>query len=90
MMSLQKEAKNYITANNLESLQELYSDLSTDENRESIDWQYLFKECYIHACLKKRQPIVDWLLTVYEGFDPISKIGLRHIFPYGRYLLAKR
>lgn len=78
-------AKRYITLDDLTSLKEFFDSIK-DTN---IDWQYMFKECYIHACLKKKPIIVEWLTTMYETFDPISKMGLRHVFPYGRYLLAK-
>lgn len=78
-------AKRYITLDDLTSLMDLFNSIQ-DTN---IDWQFLFKECYIHACLKKKEGIVEWLKTMYETFDPVSKMGLRHVFPYGRYLLAK-
>jgi hypothetical protein len=78
-------AKRYIKLDDLTSLIDLFEAIK-DTN---IDWQYLFKECYIHACLKKKAVIVEWLTTMYEAFDTVSKIGLRHVFPYGRYLLAK-
>ena len=52
-------------------------------------WDYIFKKVYIHACLKKNQPIVDILLKRYEELSEIERIAIRQVFPYGRYLLAK-
>jgi hypothetical protein len=52
-------------------------------------WDYIFKKVYIHACLKKNQPIVDILLKQYEELSEIERIAIRQVFPYGRYLLAK-
>jgi len=52
-------------------------------------WDYIFKKVYIHACLKKNQPIIDILLKVYEELSEIERIAIRQVFPYGRYLLAK-
>lgn len=52
-------------------------------------WDYIFKKIYIHACLKKNQPIVDILLKRYEELSEIERIAIRQVFPYGRYLLAK-
>lgn len=50
MSSLVKEAKAYITANDSNGLTQFYETL---KENATVDWQYLFKECYIHACLKK-------------------------------------
>ena len=86
MITLAKQAKVFITNNDSEGLIEYYTEL---RDNPTVDWQYLFKECYIHACLKKQREIVNWLTTIYETFDPISKIALRQVFPYGRYLLAR-
>jgi hypothetical protein len=81
-----KEANVYITANDLDGLKSFYEDI---KNTPHMDWEYIFKECYLHACLKKRQTIVTWLQDLFNTFDPISKIGLRQLFFYGKYLLSK-
>jgi len=61
------------------------------ETQDDYDgvWDYIFKKVYIHACLKKNQPIVDILLKQYEELSEIERIAIRQVFPYGRYLLAK-
>jgi len=61
------------------------------ETQDDYDgvWDYIFKKVYIHACLKKTQPIVDILLKAYEELSEIERIAIRQVFPYGRYLLAK-
>jgi len=86
MIIAAKEAKVYITANDFDGLKSFYEDI---KNTPQMDWEYIFKECYLHACLKKRQSIVDWLEGLFDTLDPISKIGLRQIFSYGKYLLTK-
>ena len=80
--------KKMIESDNLSGIQTVYNELLSGDYGE-IDWQVLFKDCYLHACLKKRAAIAEWFTSVYEDFDPISKIALRQVFPYGRYLLAK-
>lgn len=80
--------KRMIELDNLSGIQTYYQELLDDEH-DMIDWQVLFKDCYLHACLKKRVAIAEWFVTVFEDFDPISKIALRQVFPYGRYLLTK-
>jgi hypothetical protein len=77
--------KDHINHNNVTGLMEYYRSLEGQEH----DWQRIFLKVYLHACLKKRKEIVEWLLQVYETFDPISKIALRQTFAYGRHLLNK-
>jgi hypothetical protein len=78
--------KECITRDDLPALQEFYAELQDTEN---VDWQRLFLKAYLHACLKKREAIVQWFMEEYEKFDPISKIALRQSFAYGRWLLAR-
>jgi hypothetical protein len=59
------------------------------ESYEDISYEYLFQKVYVHACLKKYQPVVDLLTEKYGELDPIHKIALRQIFAYGKYLLKR-
>ena len=78
--------KKYINENNFVNLQEFSSSL-LDFN---FDWPYLFQKVYLHACLKKRSDMAEWLhATMYSKMDPIQQIALRQVFPYGKYLLTK-
>ena len=78
--------KKYIDDSNLEELQRFsYSLLEF-----SYDWPYLFQKVYLHACLKKRADMAEWLHTcMYSKMDEIQQIALRQVFPYGKYLLTK-
>lgn len=95
------EAKQYVEAGDLDGLKQYYiglreSDVSVASDGNSVhsiwnrvpsDW--LFQKVYLHACLKKKKLIVDWLLEVYNSdLDDMAKIALRQVFPYGRWLLA--
>ena len=84
------ECKYFITHDNLESLKELYEHYYTDSESKDVAWDVVFKDIYIHACLKKRKDIVEWLDEIYKEFDPIIKIGLRQMFPYAKYLYNKK
>ena len=58
------------------------------EEMEMVDWA--FQKLYLHACLKGRKEIAEWLETsVFPTMDPIAQIALRQGFAYGRYLLRK-
>jgi len=78
--------KTYINKKDAEGFNTFLSDIQDDYDGV---WDYIFKKVYIHACLKKNQPIVDILLKTYEELSEIERIAIRQVFPYGRYLLAK-
>uniref|UniRef100_A0A6C0DJP1 Uncharacterized protein n=1 Tax=viral metagenome TaxID=1070528 RepID=A0A6C0DJP1_9ZZZZ len=78
--------KDLVTLDNLEGLKELFDEIY---DMSGISWDVVYKDVYLHACLKKKPLIVNWLLEVYETMDPITKIALKQLFPYGRYLLNK-
>lgn len=86
--SLLEECKAYINANKLEEFKEFYVLLCESEFDVSPDWPNLYQKVYIHACLKKRREIAEWLETLFTQFDPITQIAFRQVFFYGRYLLA--
>ena len=80
-----RDMKDLVTLDNLEGLKVyVYENQSLD-----LPWDVVYKDVYLHACLKKKPLIVNWLLEVYESMDPITKIALKQLFPYGRYLLNK-
>jgi hypothetical protein len=82
-----KPFKIYIQADNLESCQSYLLHLRTEY--EDLPWDYIFQKVYLHACLKKKTAIVDWLMIIYNELNAIEQIALRNVFPYGRYLLGK-
>lgn len=83
------ECKEYIDRQNLEGLKELWAIYKEADNAGRVSWDVVFKDVYIHACLKKRREFVTWLEEIYKEFDPISQIALKTVFPYGRHLLRK-
>ena len=81
------EAKRLIENSDVEALQAFYMEML--ETYEDIDFPYLFRHLYVHACLKKKHDMVKWFKEMYETMDPIMKIALRQIFAYGDYLLRR-
>ena len=81
-----RDIKTIIDHGDLAAVQAIHSELQTAED---IDWTTLFKDCYLHACLKKKPLIATWFEEVFKEFDPIAQIALRQTFAYGRYLLRK-
>jgi hypothetical protein len=85
------EAKKHIEDENLPSLQEQIHELfeNTALPREP-DWPFIFHKVYLHACLKGKHEIANWLTSaMYPLMDPIQQIALRQIYSYGRLLLSK-
>lgn len=80
--------KEFINHGDLEGLKEYYSGLQNMDYDYNPNWQYIYRQVYIHSCLKKKYDIADWLTEIFSSFDPVSQIALRQIFPYGRYLLS--
>lgn len=82
--------KRYIDSGNLEDIKSYYRELMQTEFPEEPDWPYIFHRVYLHACLKGRLEIAQWIhQALFPMMDPIQQIALRQIFPYGRYLLSK-
>lgn len=86
-MDVLTDAKQLIDRGDLAALQSFYMHLHDVYEQETIDYPYLFRHIYVHACLKKKHDIIHWLKEMYETMDPIMKIALRQIFAYGEYLL---
>jgi hypothetical protein len=80
-----RDMKDLVGLDNLEGLKDYVYELPPLD----LPWDVVYKDVYLHACLKKKPLIVNWLLEVYESLDPITKITLKQLFPYGRYLLNK-
>ena len=81
--SLLRECKEYINANKFEEFQEFYRELTES------DWANLYQKVYLHACLKKKHQIAEWLETLFTQFPPITQIAYRQLFFYG-YVLLRR
>lgn len=77
-------------AASLETLQQYYQEfLGTDFGDTPLDEPYILQKVYIHACLRKRADIADWLTPMFASLDPISHIAYRQTLRYGQFLLRK-
>lgn len=85
MESFIKHCKTLIDEGNLSELQAVFQEVQ----EENYAWEYVYQKLYLHACLKKKVEIVEWMKGLFSMFDPIQQIGIRQMFSYGKYLLAK-
>lgn len=76
--------KKIITDDNLTELQDYYNMIQSYE--QEINYDFIFQKAYIHSCLLHRTKIIEWLTKLFENFDLITKIALKHVFTYGKYL----
>jgi len=81
-----REIKPLIDDNHLTALQILWEEISESEFERELAWDYIFQKVYLHASLRKRHEICEWLDTLFESFNPMVKIALRQMFAYARHL----
>ena len=81
------ESKEIIGLGDLPTLQVMWEDYQQTDFGRELAWEYIFQKLYIHAALKKKKHICEWLDTLYVQLDPIQQIGIRHTICYARYLL---
>lgn len=85
-----RTCKQFINEGNTYAIQDYYRELLMSEFDRTPDWPFIFHRVYLHAWLRGREPISLWMQTIlYPTMDPIQRIALRPIVPYGHALLAK-
>ncbi len=89
-MNALADLKVMIERGDLPALQTYFQEIQTGESETPTEWDFLFQKLYLHACLKHRLPIVEWMRTeVFSALPPIQQIAVRHCLAYGKYLLSR-
>ena len=88
-IALLHECKEYINANKFEEFKDFYKELTESEFETQPDWANLYQKVYLHACLKKRAEIAEWLESLFTQFPPITQIAYCQMFFYGHVLLRR-
>ena len=83
-----KNCKSYIKDNNLAALKLYYTNLH-ELNINVGTYQYIYQKVFLYTCIVGVEDVLMWLVELYKEFDEISKIALRQLFIYGKYLLKK-
>ena len=83
--------KGYIEYDQFTELKEYVQYLIENQPMDyRLPWEYLYQQVYLHACLKKKPEMAQWLTDLFPSvFDEVQQIALRQMFAYGRYLLNK-
>ena len=79
------ESRRCVKNGDIHSLKEIYSTLPSYIPRE-----YLFKHVFLCACTHSQKEITKWILNLYKEMDPVSKIGLKHVFTFAKYIIKNR
>ena len=79
--------KEFINKNDLEGFKQYMTELN--ELYEGLPWDYIFQKVYVHACLKKRKEIAEYMSSRFSELEPIQQIAVRQVFSYGNYLLKR-
>lgn len=89
-MSEWKETKRIIETADVSTIQELMLKLLDPTIELEIGLDYIFQKVYLHACLKGRADIAEWLTNdFFPRMNPIEQIAIRQVFSYGKHLLSK-
>jgi hypothetical protein len=82
------EIKNLIKLQDLNQIELYYKNLNT--LNYDLDIQTIYKEILLYSCYKGNQKIITFFLYLYYDFDDISKIALRQLFFYCKYILKNQ
>ena len=87
-LELVAQVKDWIEDDNTDCLFNLALNIEDQVRNEEcyISWEYVFQQAYLHASLKNKQEIKDWLEGMYNEFNPVTKIGMKPMLSYAKYL----
>jgi hypothetical protein len=89
--SIVDDIKEIIERGCLEEVQEYWMSITTEyEFDQPPDFPWVIQKIFIHACLHGKRGIAEWLRSVFNGMDEISKIAYKHTLNYGDVLLRKK
>lgn len=89
--SIVNDVKKIIERGSVEEMQEFWFSITTEyEFDQPIDFPWIMQKVFIHACLHGKKDIVEWLRTIFDEMDEISKIAYKHTINYGDALLRKK
>jgi hypothetical protein len=80
-----RELKGMVERNNIEGLQE---QLALYWDNSEIPWDSLFKDVYLHACLKKKPDVIQWLQALYETMPVPTSVACRNWLPFHSNILS--
>ena len=84
------DLKRTIENGSLDDLRDGVYEWIQESGENTVAWDYVILKTYVHACLKKKGHMADWIAENGERMlDPAQWIAIRQMIPYGRRLLGK-
>jgi trans-aconitate methyltransferase len=82
------DLKDWVERGDLSALQSYFQYVQIGEEDLPAELDYVFQKVYLHACLKGKNEIANWMkTTVLASLPPIQQIAIRQSISYGNYLL---
>tara|TARA_B100001094_G_scaffold332639_1_gene405605 strand:+ start:3582 stop:3899 length:318 start_codon:yes stop_codon:yes gene_type:complete len=83
-----QDIKDLIKLHDLQKIKSYYIDILNKKNE--LDIQNIYKQLILYACYNGSTEIIKFFLDLYYHFDDISKIALRQLFFYCKYILIRQ
>ena len=84
-----KHCKYLIDVFDLDGIKKYYLELTNTEFDYDINIGHIFKTIFFYSCKKGNKPIIKWMIELYNTFDETTKIALRQMFFYGKYVIIR-
>lgn len=85
-----KKCKDYINNDDLKNLDMYYESILSLNSDYKLNFEYIYKNIFLYSCNKENKNILNWLFNIYNKFNDLSKIGLKHTHIYGKFLINKK
>jgi hypothetical protein len=84
-------AKQHINRDNLVGFRHLVTEyLEWSQSREYTSHARLFRDLFVHMCLRGRLEMAQEFIKFYQKMSPVDQIGLAPTFGYCRVIARKR
>ena len=84
-----RKIKDMIDHHDIYEIERIYKEELAD-NTNHYNVGYIYQKVYLHACLKQRHGIVEFLRPLYKLLPVIDQIEIRPMFRYADMLLQKQ
>ena len=85
-----RDLKELIRNDDIKELKLYYNHIINDNRIYNLNLEYIYKESLTYNCYYGSERILRFLLSLYNKFDDFSKIALRQMLFYCKYILIKQ
>ena len=88
-LDLVRQLKAFLNASDDMGFQEFCASLLDTEFSPEPTWPWVFQKVYIHACLRRRVAVAEWLRGIATANPTLVGLGWRQTVAYGKALLSQ-